>query len=84
MSKITNMGNDIVFDCPHCNGTIIVDKKEIACKIFRHAVYKETNQPIEPHASKQHCDNLLNNDLIRGCAGPIEIINDTANKCDYK
>ena len=30
---------------------------------------------MNPHASKEECKKLLENDLIYGCACPLQIIN---------
>ena len=47
--------NDYLIKCPHCCGYIIINKKDLNCKIFRHH-YKGFN---EPHASKDICDKCL-------------------------
>jgi phenylalanyl-tRNA synthetase alpha subunit len=71
--------------CPHCDGEIEVES--INCGIFRHAVFKETNMPINPHASREECETLQNQNLIYGCAGPFRLIlQDGVYKaivCDY-
>lgn len=60
-----------IFSCPHCNGTIIVNETEVNCQIFRHAVLKKTGEQLNPHASKQDCDYLEENNLIYGCGKPF-------------
>jgi hypothetical protein len=44
-------------------------------------------EPINPHASLEECNRLLNEDLIYGCAKPFQIIkhNNTYETkiCDY-
>lgn len=80
-----------VFECPHCNFLVQVKESDLRCKIFRHAVYKANNKPIPPHASKDQCDKLLEQDLIHGCAKPFRLITKkiagfpqyTAEICDY-
>ncbi len=76
---------DLVIECPHCNEPILIE--QLNCKIFRHGVYKSTNQQINPHLSKNKCDELILNNLIYGCGKPFKIItNDDKFKveiCDY-
>ena len=49
--------------------------------------YKNNLQQINPHASKKECEKLLENDLIYGCSGPLQIIKDNEQYkliiCDY-
>ena len=78
-----------IFCCPHCLEDIVVIKKELNCRIFRHGILKATYQQIDPHAPFEVCDRLAKNDLIYGCGKPFEVINQTkdilvAVKCDYK
>jgi hypothetical protein len=86
--------NLYIFDCPHCNLVITVDKNQINCKIFRHGyLYEKHNSKIilldqiNPHASKEQCDNLKAKNMIYGCGKPfkVDIINDKfiVEKCDY-
>ena len=78
------MNNNIII-CPHCNNYIII--KELNCGIFRHGIYKNTGKQINPHASKEMCDELVKEDLIYGCGKPFQIIeiNDVLELkiCDY-
>jgi hypothetical protein len=67
-----------VFKCPHCEQYTQVHKNEINCRVFRHAVYKTNMIPINPHAPKEQCDNLLASDQIYGCAKPF-ILNKDSN-----
>ena len=82
--------NAFIFLCPHCDGTVIVQQGEINCQIFRHATLKQTGEQINPHASKQECDYLYENQLIYGCSKPFRIFRDEtgsnwsyADVCDY-
>jgi hypothetical protein len=76
------MSLNLIVTCPHCNIPIIID--ELNCKIFRHGVFKNTNQQINPHASKIECDDYITNDLIYGCGKPFKIIdNNNVEICDY-
>jgi hypothetical protein len=63
----------IVFDCPHCFDTVIVNIHEINCGIFRHAVFKDTLEQINPHLPKDLCDKLIEEGRILGCAKPFQI-----------
>lgn len=80
---------DYFITCPHCDGLIAVNKNEINCAIFRHAIYKSNLNPINPHASKEICENLLNTDQVYGCAKPFRVNLDVVNNklniyiCDY-
>jgi hypothetical protein len=77
-----------VFNCPHCSVEIIVAKNELNCHIFRHAIYKNTYEQVNPHLPLLECQKLLDNDMVYGCCKPFEIINRDnkmfAVKCDYK
>jgi len=66
--------DDIYGTCAHCGGSIVVARSEVACKIFRHAVYKADGQPIPPHSTKNECDRLVAAGLIWGCGGPLRLI----------
>jgi hypothetical protein len=78
-----------IIKCPNCFNDIFIYKDEINCHIFRHAVFKDTLQNINPHTPKDECDRLVNAGLVIGCAMPFQIIlMDTstdimAEKCDY-
>lgn len=78
---------DIELKCPHCNEFFIVNKNEINCGIFRHAIFKNNLQQINPHENKINCDNMINNDLVYGCAKPFKITvisdNYVVEICDY-
>jgi len=67
-----NNNLDIVIICPHCNDPILIT--ELNCGIFRHGVYKNNGQQIDPHANKDTCDFLLNNNMIFGCGKPFQLI----------
>ena len=79
--------NNLIFECPHCELIIIVNLQEVNCKIFRHGVYKNNFNQISPHAPKNECDFLKENDLILGCGKPFQLhSNDnewSVQKCDY-
>jgi hypothetical protein len=72
----------LIIICPHCNN--YVEILELNCKIFRHGTYKSNNQQIPPHASKDECDNLIQQKLIYGCGKPFMINQEmVAVICDY-
>lgn len=79
------MDNNLIIQCPHCNEYIIIE--QINCAIFRHGVYKDNLQQINPHMTKLQCEELLLNNLIFGCGKPfkLENINNVwiAFECDY-
>jgi hypothetical protein len=83
--KTNESCNESIIICPNCNEYVIIEK--INCGIFRHATLKENGKQIEPHSSKQICENLLNNNLIYGCGKPFQIINNNGILeifcCDY-
>ena len=84
------MSNNIILQCPHCQDsgepewktTIIVDSKELNCRIFRHGIMREVYQnsgkivQIPPHASKAECDYLVNHKLIIGCGKPFRVVDE--------
>lgn len=73
------------FSCPHCEGPVLVRKNEVNCKIFRHAIFKSTNEQVNPHLAKERCDELAQKDLIYGCCKPfrLDVENQKVEICDY-
>lgn len=88
MFEVHSLEDFYSFHCPNCYDEIIVHKSELNCKIFRHAIYKETYIQVNPHLSKQECDKLINDKLVYGCCKPFEIIEKEDKLyviiCDYK
>ena len=77
-----------LFTCPHCQGTIIVQRNELNCRIFRHGAYINNGTPIPPHAPKEECDRLVEQYLIVGCGKPFQVVqqedgSELAVVCDY-
>lgn len=78
-----------IFACPHCELPVQVLENEVNCQIFRHGVMKSTNSQVNPHASKEHCDRLVEQDLVYGCCKPFKLIRgqngvvEYAECCDY-
>jgi len=87
MSKTDTMDDYIIAICPHCQSPIYIKHNDFNCHIFRHAVYKHNNQPINPHLPKHECDQLKINDTVYGCAKPFCLVNKNgkyiAEICDY-
>ena len=76
----------IIVQCPHCNDFISI--LELNCQIFRHAVLISNGEQINPHASKEECDSLIQRGLVYGCAKPFRIVKTkdgifVAEKCNY-
>ena len=72
--------------CPHCYDGILIE--QINCAIFRHGVIKATLTQISPHATKDVCCRLLENNLIFGCGKPFRVVKNNQNEyiaivCDY-
>lgn len=78
--------NTFYVTCPHCSCFIEIIK--INCKIFRHGVYVNTGQQINPHLPKTQCDYLVATNQIHGCGKPFELVFENnvmiAISCDYK
>ncbi len=67
--------------CPHCNGTVIIEKMN--CAIFRHGIFKASGKQIPPHSSKEDCDAWVKKDEIYGCGKPFKVEGGKAVVCDY-
>ncbi len=61
----------MIFDCPHCGGAVFIE--EVNCGIFRHGILKSGEQ-VPPHAPKEECDNLAQQEAIYGCGRPFQIV----------
>ena len=89
MNKLKLEEDFYFFKCPHCLDEIIVHNQELNCRIFRHAIMKDTYIQVDPHLSKLLCDKLIEENKVIGCCKPFEIIytiKDGYNAviCDYK
>lgn len=77
----------LIIVCPHCHNLILIE--QLNCCIFRHGTLKENGEQIDPHASKEMCDNYIKRDKIYGCGYPFKIVQDistnsyVAIKCEY-
>lgn len=78
-----------IFQCPHCDLYIQVSEAQINCQIFRHGVLISNGEQVNPHASKEECDRLVENNLVNGCCKPFKLFRDDsgiikyADICDY-
>jgi hypothetical protein len=80
----TTDSSDILYvKCPHCNDDIIIFRNEINCAIFRHAIFKNTYEQINPHSSKELCETYIADDSVYGCAKPFKLVNNCPEICDY-
>ena len=63
--------------CPYSDCNISIEILEINCAIFRCGIYKtgDIGTQIDPHLSKEECDNLKIQDKIWGCGRPFQFIN---------
>jgi hypothetical protein len=70
MEKNTGKNVEII-QCPHCNEPVIIE--ELNCMIFRHGIFKNTGQQIDPHSTIDQCFYYAANNLIYGCGKPFKI-----------
>ena len=56
------MTEESIVVCPHCNQLIIIEK--INCAIFRHGIFKESGNQIDPHSSKDLCEYYIKKNII--------------------
>lgn len=77
-----------IFTCPQCRSLACIYQKDINCGIFRHACYKDSQNPVDPHMKKEDLDKLIKEDKIYGCGKPFEakLVDGkiVAKVCDYK
>lgn len=84
------------FMCPHCDLWTEVPVNAVNCQIFRHAFFVQRLPnghvnllgQIPPHASKQVCDQLIEEERVVGCAKPFKFTkkpdgNYIAERCGY-
>jgi hypothetical protein len=75
-----------IITCPNCDIYLCIT--ELNCGIYRCGIYRETNEQIDPHLSKEMCDKLIETNQIYGCSKPFQIIVQDdgtwiVQKCDY-
>lgn len=74
----------IIVSCPHCQDLILIYKQDINCRIFRHGVYKQTGEPVNPHFDQISCEKLVKDDCIYGCCKPFCLTPENIPEiCDY-
>lgn len=80
-------GGDICVSCPWCKGSIVISPSELNCRIFRHGVFVDSGQPMNPHAPREECERLVAEERIRGCGKPFRVDGAgerfVAVECDY-
>jgi hypothetical protein len=83
--SINEIEKPIVVICPHCEDPVEIEK--LNCCIFRHAILKVSGYQIDPHASKERCEEYIKNNSIFGCGKPFKIIQEgtelKAVICEY-
>ncbi len=70
---MSNEIQTIIAKCPHCSEEVLIYSHEINCGIFRHGVFKDSMQQIDPHLPEEYCRRLLEEDRIIGCGKPFII-----------
>jgi hypothetical protein len=88
MAAVSAEGKVHRFPCVWCQGMIEVPDSAIGCGIFRHAILRDTGQPINPHTPQQECERLVQLNLVRGCCQPFRFFLDTSGaprveRCAY-
>jgi len=69
---MTEPSNNIIVTCPHCKG--YVEIIQINCAIFRHAIFILSGKQIDPHTTKDLCEQYIKDNLIYGCGKPFRIV----------
>ncbi len=71
--------------CPHCKESVIIE--ELNCGIFRHGVKKKNGKQLNPHLSREKCEEYVQNNWIYGCGKPFQVVKSgeemQAVVCDY-
>lgn len=77
---------DLYIQCPHCDDYLMLNENHLNCRIFRHGVFKSTLKPINPHATREICEQLKKTDQIFGCGKPFLLRppSNMAEKCSYE
>lgn len=68
---MSDSSNNQIVSCPHCKE--YVEILQINCAIFRHGTFKVSGQQIDPHLSKDLCDQYIKDELIFGCGKPFKV-----------
>jgi hypothetical protein len=92
--EVDDENNLYIFQCPHCEAYVQVEKNQVNCTIFRHGYYYE-NTPngiiltsqVNPHAPKSECDALVEQGRVQGCCKPFRMVRNgegyIVTVCDY-
>jgi hypothetical protein len=64
-------GADLIFPCPHCGLMIVVARRDLRCRIFRHGVGRD-QAALPPHSSREVCERLAGD--MYGCTGPFRLV----------
>jgi len=80
---IIEMEDYYIINCPWCLGSVQIIKNQLNCCIFRHGTYKHNGEPMNPHASQQECEDLIQKKEIYGCGKPYRFDGQTIQICDY-
>uniref|UniRef100_A0A6C0EKQ3 Uncharacterized protein n=1 Tax=viral metagenome TaxID=1070528 RepID=A0A6C0EKQ3_9ZZZZ len=93
--ELDTVAHVYTFTCPHCDMWTEVPVNQVNCHIFRHAFFFQQlpnggmvllNQ-LNPHAPKEVCDKLKEENKIVGCGKPFKFVRDgekyRAEICDY-
>ena len=79
---------DLYLECPSCKQYFVVAREDLRCRIFRHAVFRDTLSPIPPHSSKTEIETYLSQNKIYGCGKPFRVLEKENHEfyteiCDY-
>lgn len=87
MNTVSENDNMFVFKCPHCSEYVQVEKMQVNCTIFRHAIRRDNYTQISPHTPKLECDYLVETNQVYGCAKPFKFVYASpvnyVIECDY-
>ncbi len=87
--------NLYIFQCPHCEAYVQVEKNQVNCAIFRHGYFFTKSESgeislthqVNPHESKEECDRLVAEGKVQGCCKPFRMVQSEdgykAEICDY-
>ena len=58
---------EFVIACPNCKTYFVITKNDLNCGIFRCAILKHNQKQVNPHATMEVMETLLNQNKIIGC-----------------
>jgi hypothetical protein len=65
---------ELIFDCPWCGGSVVVARREVNCRIFRHAVRRVDGVAVNPHMREEEMRGLLATQAVWGCGNPFRLV----------